>query len=61
MSSSTADKLLNAALYPDNPRSKSYWNWLRHFEGMNMLFADGSVGWRRREDCRRGQACWEDW
>jgi len=27
------------------------WQFARHFEGMNMLSADGSVQWRQRKDC----------
>ena len=56
-----ADHLLQPSFNPDNPNHKSYWNWVRHFDGMNMLMADMSVRHKHREDCRRGQVDWHEW
>ena len=56
---STAYWQIDPALNPDNDRSKTYWNWLRHFDGMNMLFADGSVQHRTRDEVFRGQCHWQ--
>jgi len=40
--------------------NKDYWNWWRHFGGMNLLFADFHVSWHERDDLRRGQCTYMD-
>ena len=56
-----ASLLIDASFNPANPSSKTYWNWVRHFDGMNMLLADSSVTLRRREQCRISHVDWHQW
>jgi len=36
-----------------NPASKAFWQFARHFEGMNTLSIDGAVHWRQEQDVLR--------
>ena len=39
----------------------SYWNWQRHQNGMNIVFADWHVEQANKDDLRRGQCGWGDY